>query len=256
MVFKRLFGKSGTTAEVETELAPGPVQPGGLLKGEVCVRAVEGVFKVDYLGLDLGVQADQYQGGHQHRSLGRVYPGFGRVTLQSGEERRKTFEERLKWETPLTEISGQTVGVVLGVHTELEEEGGEREQRDYDLVHVAALPLHEVVFNALAGAGYSWEFSQVKEERVPNTESHLYCHQVFALKDQLSTADRPESLELAFVTNAVGCEIHLRPGAPDQFYWRDKPPARRYLAAHHDVGKVDFAFEARRWVEEATQSAH
>ncbi|MFE3016968.1 sporulation protein [Streptomyces sp. NPDC059256] len=255
MVFKRLFGKSGATAEVETEIAPGPSYPGGPLKGEVCVRSVEGVFKVDYVSLELGVQADEPSGEHTYRYLGRISSGISWVTLQKGEEQRKSFEERLKWETPLTEISGQTVGVVLGVRTGLEEEGGEPEQRDYDLVHVAALPLHEVIFNALAGAGYSWESSQVKEERVPDTESHLYCHQVFVLRDQLSTADRPATLELTFVTNAVGCEIYLRPGAPDQFYWRDKPTAHRYIAAHHDVGKVDFAFEARRWVDEVTQAA-
>ncbi|WP_179278976.1 hypothetical protein [Actinomadura mexicana] len=31
-------------------------------------------------------------------------------------------------------------------------------------------------------------------------------------------------------------------------YWRHKPPARRFVAAHHDVDQVDWSAEVRRWI--------
>ncbi|MEK9521479.1 hypothetical protein MIU24_19100 [Streptomyces venezuelae] len=61
---------------------------------------------------------------------------------------------------------------------------------------------------------------------------------------------RPEQLELHFHTNAVGCEIFLRKAQLAEPHWPDKPPARRYAAAHHDLGRVDFGEAVRQWIGE------
>jgi sporulation-control protein len=53
--------------------------------------------------------------------------------------------------------------------------------------------------------------------------------------------DRPQHLEVNFRTNAVGSEIYVRKAALQQKDWWKKPPVPRYVAAHHEVGHVDFS---------------
>ncbi|MER5311087.1 sporulation protein [Streptomyces sp. NPDC002773] len=178
------------------------------------------------------------------------YPSVsGYFTLEKGEEKRLPIRHRLKWETPLTEVKGQKLGVHLGLHTEVDAEGI-KAQTDDDLVHITALPLHEAVLDAFAAEGYALETSRIHTGNIPRTEYHVYRRQGLLLVDQLSDQERPRKLELHFHTNAVGCEIFLREAALDERYWREKPPARRFTAAHHEVGRVDFGEQARRWINE------
>ncbi|MFB6615100.1 hypothetical protein ACFCV9_12940 [Streptomyces sp. NPDC056367] len=62
--------------------------------------------------------------------------------------------------------------------------------------------------------------------------------------------DRPEQLEVNFHTDAVGSEIYVRKAALHQKGWWKKPPALRYVAAHHEVGQVDFEARVRQWIDE------
>ncbi|WP_285624447.1 hypothetical protein [Actinoallomurus iriomotensis] len=44
--------------------------------------------------------------------------------------------------------------------------------------------------------------------------------------------------------------MFVRPAAPEGRYWNDKPPARRFVAAHHDLDRVDRSAEIQRWIRE------
>lgn len=248
MVFKRLLGRGGIPLEVDTVVESGSVRPGSVLRGEVVVRAPERSVEVESIGLKLVVGLESGSTEYDDR------PNFGRpsvsgwFTLEKGEERRVSFRHRLRWESPVSEVNGQALGVFLGLSTEVETKNGAKGQTDHDLVHVAALPLHEAVIDAFAVEGYLCDAARIDRRSIPRTESHLDLRQSFLLVDRIGQDGRPHELELTFFTNSVGCEIYLRKAALNTKDWSNKPPALRYVAAHHEVGRVDFAGDVQQWL--------
>ncbi|MGQ4487149.1 sporulation protein [Streptomyces sp. SAS_281] len=255
MVFKRLrrIGGGGSVPlEVDTQVAAGFVRPGETLRGEVLVRALD--REVELRGVELKMFAEvkpSYEGADAQETI--CWPSASAYfKLAKGEERRVPFEHRLPWDVPVTEVSGQAVGAVLGLGTKVRV-GDDEAVGDHDLVHVAALPLHEAVFDAFAAEGYLCDACEVTDGQIPTVDYGLYLTQTFLLADRVGTGDRPSQLELSFVTNRVGCEVYLRRAAPAQDDWEDKPPAGSWVAAHHDIGRVDFAAEARTWIDLVTK---
>ncbi|MFC9794308.1 sporulation protein [Streptomyces sp. NPDC057695] len=259
MVLKRLLGMGGIPLEIDTLVQPGPARPGDPLNGELVLRAPDRRIEVTTIQLRLvtdAPRAHKGDGGYH----GKVFDHLSvkqYFTLEKGEERRLPIRHRLRWETPLTEVKGQPLGVRLGIHTQVEAEGI-KAQTDDDLVHITALPLHEAVLDAFAAEGYALRGSRVHEGNIPRTEYRFYQNQGLLLVDEQSGQGRPEQLELHFHTNAVGCEIFLRKAKLAEPYWPDKPPARRYVAAHHDLGRVDFGQAVRQWIGEVgrTDGSH
>ncbi|WP_329281625.1 sporulation protein [Streptomyces sp. NBC_00691] len=251
MVFKRLLGMGGIPLEIDTVVQSEPALPGGILSGELVLRADRRI-EVRSIWLKLVTDAPVAHKGDGDGYSGDTfdYPtASGHFTLEKGEEKRLPIRHRLKWETPLTEVKGQRLGVRLGIHTEVEAEGV-KAQTDDDPVHITALPLHEAVLDAFAAEGYALRTSRVHSGNIPRTEYHVYRAQGLLLVDERPGGNRPEELELHFHTNAVGCEIFLREAKLDERYWTKKPPARRFVAAHHEVGHVDFTEAVRRWTGE------
>ncbi|WP_329621883.1 sporulation protein [Streptomyces sp. NBC_01255] len=256
MVFKRLLGRGGIPLEIDTIIQSGPTQPGGILTGEVVLRAPERDVEVKSISLRLAANVSMaHKGDGDGERSGDTfdYPSVSSwFTLKKGEERRLPIKHRLKWESPLSEVKGQEVGLLLGLNTEVEAEGI-KAQTDDDLVRVTSTPLHDAVFDAFAAEGYELRTSRTVSEMIPRTEYHVYLVQSFLLVDQSPGGEkRPKNLELVFRANPVGCEIYLRRGDLGQKYWEKKAPALRYVAAHHDLGRVDFEAEVRRWISEVT----
>lgn len=256
MVFKRLLGMGGIPLEIDTIIQSEPAQPGGRLIGEVVVRAPERDVKVEAINLRLAANVSMaHKGDGDGERSGEIfaYPNAsGWFTLKKGEERRIPIKHRLKWETPLTEVKGQEVGVLLGLNTEVKAEGI-KTQTDDDLVRVTSTPLQDAVFDAFAAEGYALRTSRAVPGMIPDTEYHVYLIQSFLLVDQSPSGEkRPPNLELAMRANPVGCEIYLRTGDLREKHWENKTPALRYIAAHHDLGRVDFEAEVRRWISEVT----
>ncbi|MFJ5828938.1 sporulation protein [Streptomyces sp. NPDC093089] len=254
MVFKRLLGRGGIPLEIDTVVDSGPVRPGGLLTGEVVVRAPERSVEVRSMTLRLTANAPLFHkgdgDGEREGDRFDYISASGYFGLKKGEERRVPFRHRLKWETPLSEIDGRELeGALLTLHTEVEAEGV-TSQTDNDLVRVTGTPLHEAVFEAFAAAGYDCGTSRIVTGMIPRSEYHLYLVQGFFLTSRTDGGDRPRELELTFRTNAVGSEVFVRRASFREHRWKDKDPALRYLAAHHDVGRVDFGAEVLRWISE------
>lgn len=256
MVFKRLLGRGGIPLEIDTIIQSGPAQPGGILTGEVVVRAPERDVEVESISLRLAANVSMaHKGDGDGERSGETFDhpsAMGWFTLKKGEERRIPIKHRLKWESPLSEVKGQEVGVFLGLNTEVDAEGV-KSQTDDDLVRVTSTPLHDAVFDAFAAEGYALRTSRAVPGLIPDTEYHVYLVQSFLLVDQSPNGEkRPQNLELVFRANPVGCEIYLRTGDLREKHWERKKPALRYVAAHHDVGRVDFQAEVRRWISEVT----
>ncbi|MBR7678940.1 sporulation protein, partial [Streptomyces daliensis] len=63
----------------------------------------------------------------------------GGFRLAEGERREERFSVTLPWETPVTELHGQPLGVVLGVRTEVSVAGA-KDKGDLDPLTVGPLP--------------------------------------------------------------------------------------------------------------------
>ncbi|MBW5483451.1 sporulation protein [Streptomyces bambusae] len=118
-----------------------------------------------------------------------------------------------------------------------------------DLLRVSALPLHEAILNAFAEEGFVCGSAELVDQRLPEVDQLFDFHQSFLLTALAPTRGLGD-LEVTVLTNAVGCEIFVRSAAPERRYWDDRGPARRFIAAHHDVERIDWLAEVRRWIDE------
>ncbi|WP_406170623.1 sporulation protein [Streptomyces canus] len=247
MGFKRLFGvgETGDAIEVDTHIL-GPASPGGELRGEVLLRGGRRDTYIDYVDLHVHVRCTDHDGRQSTYEIDTHSAEPGRLTLRKGEERRLTFSQRLPWETPPSELGGRALGVALSVRSRITRgDGDDGIEVDDDLLHVSALPLHGALLDLFAEEGYLCDAAEVVEGDVPGTEQRLGIIQTFLLTGHVPGPDRPDALEVTFQTNAVGAMVHVRRAAPDERYWEDKPPARRFPAAHHEVGTVDWRPQVR-----------
>lgn len=250
MGFKRLFGLGHPDGaiEVDTQIL-GPVRPGGDLRAVVLVKGGDRDAQIDEVALRVDVRRTGHDGEERDHEVGTHYAEPSHFTLRKGEEQRLTVSQPLSWETPVSELGGRAFGVVLSVRTELVL-GGNRAGVDDDLLHVTALPLHEAVLDAFADEGYLCDSAEVVEGDVPRTEQRVGIYQTLLLTGHAPGPGRPERLEVTFQPNAVGALVHVRRAAPHGRYWEDKPPARRFPAAHHEVGQVDWRPQVSKTLQE------
>ncbi|MET9726162.1 sporulation protein [Streptomyces zaomyceticus] len=263
MVFKRLLGSGsgGKTAdgiplEADTLLPDEPVRPGEILRGEVVLRALDRDVRIRTVNARLVANAapaavTKSTTTDANADTGVTLAHFqvtSLFTIPKGEERRVPLRYRLKWETPVSEVRGLPLaGMRIGLYTEVDADGI-ADRTDVDAVRIEATPLHETLLDAFAAAGYTCHSAWVDPEYIPRTEREiLYSRQGFHLA--ATDADHPRNMELYLHSNAVGAEIYLRRAALAEKDWWGKPPALRYVAAHHEIGHVDFEAKARQWID-------
>lgn len=251
VMFERLQRWTGGEVDVDAQVFAGAVRPGGTFPGQVVLRADGKKAQVETIVLRAVAEYPRLDsGGAEVEEIGYAYLD-GPFVLGEDREHRARFSMRLPWETPITELAGQALGPVVRLRTALDDENPSG--ADHDLVHVSSLPLHEAIMDAFAAAGWTLQSSRLLGERVPSADQIFDFHQSFALTDRRSAVGAAGDLEVVFLTNAVGCEVFVRPGAPEARYWGDKPPARGFVAAHHDLDRVDWPAEVRRWIDEAVR---
>ncbi|MFB7518079.1 sporulation protein [Streptomyces sp. NPDC056144] len=269
MVFKRLLGSGnngsgggkavvGIPLEVDTVLPDGPVRPGEILRGEVVLRALDRDVRIRRVNARLVANAaaapvDKSTSADIDTSAGDTLAHFevtSHFTIPRGEERRVPLRYRLKWQTPVSEVRGAPLaGVRLGLFTEVDADNAS-DRTDSDPVRIEATALHETLLDAFAAAGYACRGAWVAPEYIPRTERQiLYCRQGFHLAAPTAAGAAGSDLELYLHSNAVGAEIYLRKAALAEKDWWKKPPALRRVAAHHEIGHVDFEAKAREWID-------
>ena len=79
----------------------------------------------------------------------------GGFRLGEGERAQRPVFRGLPWETPVTELYGQGLGIVLGVRTELAVAGA-RDKGDLDQLSIGPLPVQEAILEALGGLGFGF----------------------------------------------------------------------------------------------------
>ncbi|WP_405404220.1 sporulation protein [Streptomyces sp. NBC_01104] len=252
MGFKRLFGGGDPdeAIEVDTQIL-GPVYPGQDVKGEVLLRGGSRATRIDGIYLRISVRYTDYNGEERDYEFDSCCARPSSFTLAKGEEQRLTFSERLSWETPVSELGCRALGVVLSVKSTLRRDwNDDGTEVDNDLLHISALPLHEAVLDAFAEEGYFCDSAYVVDSYIPDVEQHRGFYQSFLLTDRSPGPSRPDQLDVTFHMNSVGAWVHVRRPDPEERDWAGKPPVRRFPAAHHEVGQVDWRPQVRKVLDE------
>ncbi|WP_338775869.1 sporulation protein [Streptomyces sp. DG1A-41] len=211
MVFKRLLGALGVGGPtVDTVLDPAPVRPGGTLTGEVRLAGGKADFDIEHITLELVARVEaEHEGGESEGvvAFGRFTVGGG-FRLAEGEQRVVPFSVTLPWETPVTELHGQSLGVVLGVRTELSVAGA-KDKGDLDQLNVAPLPVQEAVLEALGGLGFGFRTADLEYGRIGGTGQQLPFYQEIELVPSPHYAHRVNEIELTFLAGPGGMEVVL-----------------------------------------------
>ncbi|WP_033221156.1 sporulation protein [Kitasatospora phosalacinea] len=240
MGLRKLFGADDGDdrgPRIDTVLATVLPQPGQRVDGEVLFRAGWRKLRIHDLNLDVVSRAREWDGSTVDCQEAALRPELVWFDVERRTDRRVGFRGRLPWGCPVTELTGRSTGVDLALVTTLGY--GSDDVRDLDFLHVAALPLHEAVMDALLAEGYRFTGSELLNTPVPGIEHRDPQTQVFHLEDPAGDPAGFPALEVVFVTNAVGATVFVRRAARHLYWWKDRPPAVSFPVAHHEAGPVD-----------------
>ncbi|MFF2779524.1 sporulation protein [Streptomyces sp. NPDC058052] len=250
MVFKRLLGSLGVGGpSVDTVLDPGAVAPGGAVAGQVRLQGGHADFTVEHITLELvaRVEAEHDDGEaegviafHQHVVAG----GF---RLAEDEHRSVPFSFTLPWETPITELYGQGLGIALGVRTELGVAGA-RDKGDLDPLAVRPLPAQEAILGALGRLGFAFRSADLELGRIGGTAQQLPFYQEIELAPAPQYAHQFDEIEVTFLAGAAGLDVVLEADKRGGLLSGGHDALTRYSVAHHDVEHTDWYAEVDGWI--------
>ncbi|MFF0560855.1 sporulation protein [Streptomyces sp. NPDC004266] len=250
MVFKRLLGSLGVGGpSVDTVLDPGAVAPGGVVAGQVHLQGGDADFAIEHITLELvaRVEAEHDDGEAEgmvafHRCV--VAGGF---RLAEGEHRSVPFSFALPWETPITELYGQGLGIVLGVRTELGVAGAE-DKGDLDPLAVRPLPAQEAILEALGRLGFGFRSADLELGHIGGTGQQLPFYQEIELAPAPQYAHRVDEIEVTFLAGPTGLEVVLEADRRGGFFSEGHDALNRFTVGHHDVDRTDWAAEVDGWI--------
>ncbi|MFF4243041.1 sporulation protein [Streptomyces sp. NPDC001822] len=251
MVFKKLLGSLGVGGPtVDTVLHPGASTPGGSLGGEVRLKGGDADFAIEHITLELVARVEvEHDDGEPEGGL--TFDRFtvaGSFTLSRGEERVIPFDVALPWETPVTELYGQDLGIVLGVRTELSVSGA-RDKGDLDRLTVGPLPAQEAVLEALGQLGFGFRSADLELGRIQGTGQQLPFYQEIELSPAPRYADRVNEIEVTFLAGPGGLEVVLEADKRGGFLSEGGDTLCRFVIGHHEVHGRDWAAEMDSRIE-------
>ncbi|WP_410540041.1 sporulation protein [Streptomyces sp. KL2] len=261
MVFKRLLGSLGVGGPtVDTVLAQGPALPGGPLSGQVHLNGGSTDFDIEHITLELIARVETEHGEGESEG-GIVFDRFtvaGGFRLAQGEERTVPFTVTLPWETPVTELYGQPLGVVLGVRTELAVAGA-KDKGDLDPLTVGPLPAQEAILEALGQLGFGFKSADLEYGRIHGTGQTLPFYQEIELTPAPQYAHAATEVEVTFLAHPGGMEVVLEADKRGGLFGGGHDALTRFTVGHHDVR--DWNTEVDGWVRHllehhAAHSAH
>ncbi|MFF3502371.1 sporulation protein [Streptomyces sp. NPDC003247] len=248
MVFKRLLGSLGLGGPtVDTVLDPGAARPGGALTGQVRLKGGDADFDVEHITLELvaRVEAEHEDGESEGVVAFERFTVGGGFRLAAGEERGVPFTMALPWETPVTELYGQGLGVVLGVRTELAVAGA-RDKGDLDRLDVAPLPVQEAVLEALGQLGFGFRSADLEYGRIGGTGQQLPFYQEIELTPAPQYAHQVNEIELTFLAGPAGVEVVLEADKRGGLFTPGHDTLTRFTVGHHD--SRDWNTEVDGWI--------
>ena len=257
MVFKRLLGSLGVGGPtVDTVLDAGAARPGGALPGQVHLVGGTADHDVEHVALELVARVEA-EGGEHGEGEGVVV--FGRHTvggdfrLAAGERRSVPFTVPLPWETPVTELYGQPLGIVLGVRTELAVAGA-RDKGDLDPLTVAPLPAQEAVLEAFGQLGFGFRSADLEYGRIGGTGQQLPFYQEIELTPPPRYADQVNEIELTFLAVSGALEVVLEADKRGGPFSDGHDALSRFTVPHEGpAGPQDWNALVDGWVRELVE---
>ncbi|EGX58919.1 hypothetical protein SZN_15478 [Streptomyces zinciresistens K42] len=253
MVFRRLLGSLGVGGPtVDTVLDEGAVRPGGTLAGQVRLRGGGAGFDVEHVTLELVARVEAEHGEGESEGL----VAFGRFTVGGGfrlggdEERSVPFAVPLPWETPVTELYGQPLGIVLGVRTGLSVAGA-RDSGDLDPLTVRPLPAQEAVLEALGQLGFGFRSADLEYGRIGGTGQQLPFYQEIEITPSPRYAHQVNEIEVTFLAGPAGLEVVLEADKRGGPLSGGHDALTRVTVGHHDTR--DWNTEVDGWIRQLVE---
>ncbi|WP_306324348.1 MULTISPECIES: sporulation protein [unclassified Streptomyces] len=236
-MFKRLLGSLGAGGPtVDTVLPAWTAAPGGTVSGQVHLRGGSGDFDIEHITLEL-VAGDEV--------FDRFVVGGG-FRLVAGAEHSVPFTVTLPWETPITELYGQDLGITLGVRTELAVAGG-KDTGDLDRLAVGPLPVQEAILEAFGRLGFGFTSADLEYGHIGGTGQRLPFYQEIDLAPAPQYAYALYELEVAFLAAPDGMEVVLE---ADKHRGHDT--LTRFTVSHDEVRHQDWTSVVDGWMRELT----
>ncbi|MFJ2555703.1 MULTISPECIES: sporulation protein [unclassified Streptomyces] len=252
MVFKKLLGAVGVGGpSVDTVLDSTTAVPGGPLTGRVLLRGGKADVEIEQITLDLVARVEAE--GEEGESEGTVV--FDRTVVGGGfrlaeeTEHAVPFSLALPWETPLTELHGQPLGVVLGVRTELAVAGA-RDKGDLDQLGVAPLPVQEAVLEALGQLGWGFKSADLELGHINGTGQRLPFYQELELTPPAQYAHTVNEIEVTFLAAPDGMEVVIEADKRGGLFSGGHDTVHRFTVAHHDVARTPWNTEVEGWLRQ------
>ncbi|AEM85049.1 sporulation protein [Streptomyces violaceusniger] len=250
MVFKRLLGSLGVGGPtVDTVLDPGPVRPGGPLTGQVHLRGGTADFEIEQITLELVARVEDEHGEEEREGVA-LFDRFtvgGGFRLAEGEQRSLPFTAHLPWETPITELYGQPLGIILGVRTGLEIAGA-KDKGDLDQLTVDPLPVQEAVLEALGQLGFGFKSADLELGHVGGTGQRLPFYQEIELTPAPQYAHAINELEVTFLASPGGMDVVLEADKRGGLFSSGDDALTLFTVGHDGVERRDWNTEVDAWI--------
>ncbi len=256
MVFKRLLGSLGVGGPtVDTVLEGGPVRPGGPLSGQVHLKGGSSDFEIEQITLELvaRVEAEHEDGEHEGVIAFDRFTVGGGFRLAEGEHRSVPFSVHIPWETPVTELYGQPLGVVMGVRTELEVKGA-KDKGDLDQLTVGPLPAQEAVLEAFGQLGFGFKSADLELGHIGGTGQTLPFYQEIELAPAPQYAHAVNEIEVTFLAHPGGMEVVLEADKRGGLFSGGHDALNRFTVSHDGVEHHDWNAEVDAWVRQLVDS--
>ncbi|MEU6119418.1 sporulation protein [Streptomyces sp. NPDC047117] len=256
MVFKRLLGAIGVGApSVDTVLDGGAVRPGDSLSGQVHLEGGSAAFDIEHITLELVARVEaEHDDGEREGALSfdRFTVGGG-FRLAAGERRSVPFTVRLPWETPVTELYGQPLGIVLGVRTELAVAGA-KDKGDLDPLRIEPLPVQEAILEALGRLGYGFRSADLELGHIRGTGQTLPFYQEIELTPPPQYAHAVNEIEVTFLATPGGMEVVLEADKRGGLFSGGHDVVNRFTVGHDGVEHIDWNAQVDSWVRQLVDS--
>ncbi|MFE0678876.1 sporulation protein, partial [Streptomyces sp. NPDC058867] len=235
-------------------LDPGAVLPGGSLGGQVHLRGGEADFTVEHITLELmaRVEAEHDDGEAEGAIVFDRFTVGGSFRLAAGEPHSVPFSVALPWETPITELYGQSLGIVLGVRTELAVAGA-KDKGDLDQLAVRPLPAQEAILEAFGQIGFGFKSADLELGRIGGTGQQLPFYQEIELTPAPQYAHQMNEIEVTFLAGPAGMEVVLEADKRGGLFSGGRDATSRFTVGHHGVEQIDWHAEVDGWIRQMVE---
>jgi sporulation-control protein len=255
MVFKKLLGALGVGGpSVDTILDGGAVQPGAALSGRIMLRGGTMDVEINSVTLDLvaRVEVEGEDGEYERNIVFDRFQASGGFHLPQEQEYSLPFSMPVPWETPITEVYGQPLGVPLGVRTELAVAGAV-DKGDMDPLTVRPLPVQEAILEALGQIGFGFKSADMERGRIRGTGQTLPFYQEIELAPAPQFANTIRQLEVTFLASAGGMEVVLEADKRGGLFTEGRDAVNRFSVTHQDAAQQDWNSVVTSWIQRMAQ---